>query len=302
MTPIINSVHSDSGRLAKHYIWPDRAAYLAAGYIPLGQYRIFADQLILCLEGEMRFYLDPAHRAQPELFKPALTCKSVLVPAGTAIDTSLVDTTGTVLALCYLNPLGQDLAVVKQFMKLEHEGIYFTHDNEAHIIAELRRLRDEDLSAADAFSRFFPLIIPPACANRTYRRIDPRIITAAQEIKASVRQNVPIAEIAAKVHLSESRLTKLFRTELGFPITQYRTRHRIVVGYVYLALGYSVTEAALAAGFASTSHFSKCFAASTGFAPSTKFLRPPYIEVLIADEIIAEVAEKSRQARVANTG
>lgn len=83
-------------------------------------------------------------------------------------------------------------------------------------------------------------------------------------IKHTVRENIPVSELAESVHLSESRLVKLFRNEMGIPITKYRLRYRLLVGVVYLAMNRSVTEAALAAGFASTAHFSKCHTATFG--------------------------------------
>ena len=81
-------------------------------------------------------------------------------------------------------------------------------------------------------------------------------------------------------------LEKLFKDQIGVPITKYRLRYRVFIGIIQLALGRSVTEAALTAGFASSAHFSKSFTAINGIPPSTTFLKPPYLEVLIAREIV----------------
>ena len=95
------------------------------------------------------------------------------------------------------------------------------------------------------------------------------------------------------MHLSESRLVKLFKQEIGIPITRYRLRYRVAVGAIYLAQGHSVTEAALAAGFASTAHFSKCFTAIIGIQPSTAFLNAAPLKVDIADEVLMAVMPRN---------
>jgi AraC-like DNA-binding protein len=95
-----------------------------------------------------------------------------------------------------------------------------------------------------------------------------------------------VGDYAADVHLSESRLNKLFKHQIGIPITKYRLQIRLSVGIILLASGYTVTDAAYDAGFSSTAHFSTCFSDMIGAQPSTTFLKPPFMDTFISDDVL----------------
>jgi AraC-like DNA-binding protein len=166
------------------------------------------------------------------------------------------------------------------------------HRKEEALIQTLLYIRDARLPSAEAFALVDSLIFPADLDRETLPACDPRIVKVIELIKLTVRENIPVSELAEAVHLSESRLVKLFRSEMGIPITRYRLRYRLLVGVVYLALDYSVTEAALAAGFASTAHFSKCHTAMIGAPPSAAFLTPPFLDISLSDEVKRAVAER----------
>ena len=48
-----------------------------------------------------------------------------------------------------------------------------------------------------------------------------------------------------------------------------------------MALGYSVTEAALLAGFSNSAHLSRCYRQVNGVTPSSTFLNPPYLNSVL---------------------
>lgn len=257
------------------YVWRKRSLYLGTKSLSLQEYRVTSDQLIVCLEGEIIFKPDSEH---PQ------TYRSLLLKAGTTAQMDDIDMSAAVLAVCYLNPVGQDYMALRCMMGAELEGAYIDHVDEARLIQQLRNIRNLRSTSKEAFAVLDGFIIPPHLAQREFRKFDPRIIKIIQRIRDSVCDNLSIASLAADVHLSESRLVKLFREQIGVPITKHRIRYRVFVGIVHLAVGHSVTEAALAAGFASTAHFSKCFKATVGIQPSATFLSPPYLEVVVADE------------------
>lgn len=261
----------------KLFIWPYRSLFVSTVPVEPRGFTAAADQLFVCLQGETRVRTEQGEVA----------ARSFLLRAGTVVESSQVDASGAIGAVCFLNPIGQDYHAAKEFMTGTAADALIGHKHEEHIIAQLLHIRDNPLSAAEAYAVLEQLIIPAEMQDKVLFEYDPRIIQVLNRIRETVRQNMSIANLAEEVFLSESRLVKLFKSQIGIPITRYRLRYRVYVGVVHLSLGRSVTEAALAAGFASTAHFSKCYSTMFGMQPSAGFLRPPYIDIVLADEIRA---------------
>lgn len=270
--------------VSKLYIWRDRGLFLCAQHIPVRDFTLGSDQLLVCLKGQITRRFD-SH--------PPVAFRSVLMRAGMKIPMKNVDAADSVIALCHLDPVGQDYHALKEKMTLEVDGNFFHHQDEDHIINELQRINSDNLDEKAAYSALDRLIIPETLKNRSFVEFDQRTVTALRLIEATVRDNISIATIASKIFLSESRLVKLFKSQIGIPITRYRLRYRVFVGLIYFSLGASVTEAALAAGFSSTAHFSKCFSAMIGIPPSSIFLHPPFLDVILADDILATIKKSA---------
>ncbi|MDK2813026.1 MAG: hypothetical protein PWQ08_281 [Clostridiales bacterium] len=85
---------------------------------------------------------------------------------------------------------------------------------------------------------------------------DERILQVLDYIKMQeeINQNT-IHELLGLVHLSQSRLSHLFKEQVGTPLSSYLAMMKLEKAYQYLFLGNSVTDAALMAGFDSASHF-----------------------------------------------
>lgn len=264
----------------KLFIWENRSLYLGAVFIQLKKYTITSDQLIIATKGSIRIQ---------EPGQEALECRSILLRAGSQVNMDISDARDAIISIAYLNPLGQDFTSLQQSMGLEIQGAYFHHRNEQRIIDTLVHIRDSNLSISDAEQNFLELLAPEDPSNFIAKEFDPRIITVVERLNELVRENVSIKSLADEVHLSESRLVKLFKQQIGLPITRYRLRHRIFISVLHLAVGKSVTEAALAAGFASTAHFSKCFTATMGIQPSASFLKPPFVDISIDEKVLANM-------------
>lgn len=269
--------------LSKLFVWYDRTLYLSGVPMPLRTYTVPGDQFVVCLQGQFRVRADNGEE---------FTCRSVLLRAGTTVYMENVDSREAIPAAYYLSPVSQDYFVVKEDMQREVDGNHYHHRNEEEIIREFTRLRDNPASAAEAYEVLNRLVVPSNPADPT-RAIDERLVTVMRRIKETVRDNVPIKDLAAEVFLSESRLVKLFKAEIGAPITRFRLRYRLFVGVIYLSMGSSITEAALAAGFASTAHFSKTFRAMMGIQPSATYFRPPFLDVVLSEEVIAAAMERA---------
>lgn len=85
---------------------------------------------------------------------------------------------------------------------------------------------------------------------------DERIIQMLDFIKEreEIDHNT-INEILELIHVSQSRLSHLFKEQVGTSLNSYLAMMKLEKAYQYLFRGNSVTEAALMAGFDSASHF-----------------------------------------------
>ena len=263
----------------KLYFWEGRSVYLGTQFVPLKRYTVTSDQLVVCLSGEIILSDD----------NDTISCRTILLRAGTEVRMEMADTSNAIIAIAYLNPISQDYAALNQGMAIELQGSHFHHQNEQFIIDQLLKIRDGSMNAGEAFAVFAPILKPADPENFQPTEFDPRIVKSVFRIMASVRENISMQDIADEVHLSESRLVKLFKQQIGIPITRFRLRYRILVGVLHLAMGKSVTDAALAAGFASTAHFSKCHVATMGIQPSYSFLKPPFIDIYIDATIVDRI-------------
>ena len=100
--------------------------------------------------------------------------------------------------------------------------------------------------------------------------LDPRVQAALTTLQASSFSDEPtsLAQLAAEVGLSPSRLRHLFRSSAGLSLQRYRLWRRLFLALQLSAEEGSLTRAAHAAGFADSSHLSRVFRASFGFKPS----------------------------------
>lgn len=128
-----------------------------------------------------------------------------------------------------------------------------------------------------------------------FRPVDPRIYGVVRRIQQTASTNRPLESFAREAGLSVSYLEKLFKEHLGLPFTRYRLRYRVHLAVVLLSLGYSITDAALKAGFSSSSHFSRTYRALTGETASQLLLKSGAHAVL-ERSVIREVLQAIRVA------
>lgn len=197
-----------------------------------------------------------------------------------------MDARKAIIAVFYLPPFSQDYPALKSIMTEVAGDLAVDHPREDILIQRLRALRDgPPLSASAACNRLREWIIPQELRDVIFREFDYRILGAATAIHKSIGENLTLSHLAEAAHLSDSRLEKLFKDQAGIPFTQYRLRHRVFISVMLLAKGYSVTDAAMFAGFSNSAHFSRSFSAINGTTPSTTFMKPPYLETFIDDDV-----------------
>ena len=157
--------------------------------------------------------------------------------------------------------------------RLEGEGrlvfLYldaFSSDHQAlrrGLPADLRtrfEARPEVLDSGDAAELFGLAGLPLRGAR------DHRITAAVRRLDAEL--SLSTASAARLTGLSPSRFQVVFRREAGAPYRRYRTWRRMAAALSAAVAGRSLTEAAHAAHFASSAHFSAAFRGMFCLSPS----------------------------------
>jgi AraC-like DNA-binding protein len=98
--------------------------------------------------------------------------------------------------------------------------------------------------------------------------MDGRLQRAVARLAERMEDNVSIDEAAAGVGLSTSRLMALAHDQLGAPLRSYRRWLRAIRVTREFAAGASLTQAAHAAGFASSAHLAMASREHFGIRPS----------------------------------
>ncbi|TGJ98393.1 AraC family transcriptional regulator [Leptospira langatensis] len=111
------------------------------------------------------------------------------------------------------------------------------------------------------------------------RNIDDRIRKIAHKIRTELPDSIRMREIGKDFSISEDRLIRLFKENLGIPLRRYLLWVRILAASRFLMEGMNITEAAHSAGFSDSAHFTRTFKENFGFVPSFFFGHLKSIEV-----------------------
>ena len=105
--------------------------------------------------------------------------------------------------------------------------------------------------------------------NRFGVRIDERILRVIDHVDAHLAEPLDVARLAGVVHLSASRLTRLFREHLGTSPQRYLERRRLTRAKELLDLtSRPVAAIAREVGWSDPLYFSQRFARFTGQSPT----------------------------------
>ncbi|MEA3013166.1 MAG: hypothetical protein QOD42_1711 [Sphingomonadales bacterium] len=113
-------------------------------------------------------------------------------------------------------------------------------------------------AAAEALAPAMPARLP-----------DPRIQRIIDYAAAHLEEPLGLAGASAGVHLSPSRLRHLFVEQTGLAFKTYLLWLRLVSAVALYSEGKSLTEAAHAAGFSDSAHFSRIFRRTFGLPATT---------------------------------
>ncbi len=246
-------------RKAIIYTSPTRSLYIGRLESVLKRFNV-ASTLLISLEKDLTF----VDQDGVDLIKS----RSFLIPAGIEVT---IKTHHSMVAMCYLDELGQDLfyLIPKMGLKIDVDdthNIYADIMDEDKMVNCGRLIFDQRPSAETLFSHFNGW--NNGVGAQFTQQVDDRIFKAMEYLKAHCDENIPVDEIAKMVNLSVPRLSQLFKHVTGTPIRRYRLWQRVLYAAKKVAKGSSLTDAAIEAGFYDYAQFSKVYRQFMGGCPS----------------------------------
>lgn len=235
------------------YLWPRRTLFVGRVTQPI-EFSQAAASLIVTMGAPM-VVREPSQDT-------VLRARSLLLAPGKKLT---IDTQGELVAACYLDALRQDHRLLAQGMKSLMPGVHVDIPGEIALGRFFSALHRLPLPSEEAYLALEAGLNPD---RLDYPAADPRVVKVIELIREQIAFNVRVEELAGEVNLSVSRLVELFRKQVGVPIRRYRQWHRLFVTFAAVDRGETLTDAAIAAGFTDSAHFSHTFRMTLGMTPS----------------------------------
>lgn len=249
------------------HLWPDGVAFVGGDYYATPHER-FAASLCIATDGTFR----GRYGANREwgTFYGALVAPNVRRE---------VDTRGTNVVFLLLDPETEAYARLAHLVDRRHP-VHRVPDEVAQRLAVSAR-------AMLATGRFDAARFRDACLDALgsapdhAQPIDARVRHVLSLLKSSLPDIPSLAELAAAVGLSESRVTWLFNETMGLSLRRYVQWLRVRHVAFCVAIGQTITTAAHEAGFADLAHLSRTFRSMFGLPISTFFGSATPVELLL---------------------
>jgi AraC-like DNA-binding protein len=255
--------------MSKLYIWQNRGFFM--GRLPdIAEHRLGSAALCVGIDKPFRVLESESHAWRES--------RGVLVPPGCLHE---IQVGGAIMAILFIEPESADYLAIQSAMRDgEWQCLYGLADEDAVLVA----LRDawERQPDAATIQSLLDRLIPPPNPEARHPPLDSRIQRVIRQMKDDVTHSYSMTELAESVNLSPTRLVHLFKDEVGVPIRRFRQWHRMRVAAALIAKGDTLTDAALGAGFADSSHFSRAFRNMFGITPSSVFGRAANVRIVIA--------------------
>jgi AraC-like DNA-binding protein len=254
------SIMNTQDRKAIFYTSGDRSLYIGR-LEPDLKWAIPSAILLVSMEGEIEL--------ESPACEHAFRSRSFLIPAGSDV---IVQAQGNLVFQCYLDSAGMDFVRLQD--KMQHlapihsnKCLYHNIKHESDIVNHAKLLFDLRPSSEAAFSIVEHWLGSlPVDPNQV---ADERVIRALSLIKKSYRENLSVETVADDVGLSVPRLSQLFKQSIGVPIRRFRLWYRTLASVAALGQGCSLTEAAVANGFADYPQLCRVLKELVGTKPTT---------------------------------
>lgn len=110
------------------------------------------------------------------------------------------------------------------------------------------------------------------------RRLDARVTTVIDAIRASDDLRMSLEQAADKACLSSTRFAHLFKEQVGLPFSRYMLWRKLTRAMVAVASESTLAAAAHAADFSDAAHLTRTFYQMVGMAPSV-LMRGDFVEI-----------------------
>ena len=229
---------------AKLIGWGARVLYLGPAF-GLTPHRNATAVLAVGLDGALEVADDPVN---PTDYR---SVRSVLIPPSSLHHLRIGRGR---MAFLYVDPLGRDLEALRARMTEATRRVAFDLREERAIIEIMTGLAEERIAPRDG-----RLALGELLGVGVGAKTDARISAALRQMRDEPHGAHPLTDLAHRAGLSSSRFLHLFKAETGVPLRRYRIWNRMGAAVRARGEGASLTEAAHAAGFASSAHFSSAF-------------------------------------------
>lgn len=244
---------SPATRPPQLFFWGARSLYLGQA-LGLSAHRNAVAVICAGVDGSFEVAHDPKH---PDA--GYLECRTALIPPNTLHHLRTGEST---MAFLYVDARSDDYKRLTARVMDIHHRFGATVANEAAFLDALASLRDGRpwRDARDALASALDLAAPAES--------DDRVTDALRRMRDEPAAAYDLDHVAAHARLSPSRFQHLFKQTTGVPFRRYRIWMRMGAAVRAIAAGNTLTEAALAAGFSSSAHFSAAFREMFGLSPS----------------------------------
>jgi len=155
---------------------------------------------------------------------------------------------------------------LREFSRLSSEAALQHHSREFNLLANQLLLRA--LACCDFCDQ-------PAPMSPRARGVHHPAVARAVTLLRELDEDLSLAQVARRCGLSATRLSRLFKEQMGLSLVQYRSHLRVQRFIRQFGRGetQNMLEAAIRAGFGSYPQFHRAFWQVTGYAPSEHLRR-----------------------------
>ncbi len=158
------------------------------------------------------------------------------------------------------------------------DGNYMICDNGIEAVQQKAALLGHDKQRYISFIQDFAEFLG---VNRNSTVSDERIDKLLELLQNCDCYDHTIENLAQSVCLSSSRLSHLFREQIGVPLKSYILFHQLEKAFTALLGGANITDAAMLAGFDSPSHFAATVKKWMGMPVSASIKDSEFLKVFI---------------------
>lgn len=166
-------------------------------------------------------------------------------------------------------------------MYIKNKDYYIIPDNIIRDIRELIKTKYMIIENKNEYSKFISEIysifyLKDYTINHS---LDKRVEEVLEYITTNDLTQMSLETLSKNVSLSESRLSHLFKENIGISISSYILNYKLRKAFKLIFEGQSITTSALEAGFYSSSHLTNVCKEKLGMIPSVIKKNSRYLQV-----------------------